>query len=132
MPCLRLSPFLIVAILVVSAHSRLYNDDFLPRNDGLLGRSLLNRNLGGVSIVTRRETQTQTTNHVLTEPSGTIGSDGGLAGSQTGRNVGGLGLTDQYNDRNRMGLGGRSSSLYNYNVVGGLTDGVVGNNYDRF
>lgn len=98
----------------------------------MLGRSLLNRNLGGVSTVTRRETQTQTTNHVLTDPSGTIGSDGGLAGSLTGRNVGGLGLTDQHNDRNRMGLGGRSSSLYYNNVVGGLTDGVVGNNYDRF
>lgn len=126
--CLRLPVCFIVAVLFVSVHSRLYNDDYLPRNNGLLGgRSLLNRNLGGVSTVTRRETQTQTTNHVLTDPTSAIG---GLAGSLTGRNVGGLGLTDQYNDLNGMGLRRGSGSLYNDNVMGGLTDGVVGNNYD--
>uniref|UniRef100_K1Q429 Uncharacterized protein n=1 Tax=Magallana gigas TaxID=29159 RepID=K1Q429_MAGGI len=129
MPCLRLPVCIALAVLFASVHSRLYNDDYLPRTDGLLGgRSLLNRNLGGVSTVTRRETQTQTTNHVLTDPTDAIG---GLAGSLTGRNVGGLGLTDQYNDLNQMGLRGGSDSLYNNNVVGRLTDGVVGSSYGR-
>lgn len=129
MPGLRLSVCFALAVLFVSVHSRLYNDDYLPRTDGLLGgRSLLNRNLGGVSTVTRRETQTQTTNHVLTDPTDAIG---GLAGSLTGRSVGGLGLTDQYNDRNQMGLRRGSGSLYNNNVMDGLTDGVVGSNYGR-
>lgn len=51
----------------------------------------------------------------------------GLAGFLTGR-IGGLGLTDQYNDRNKMGLRGDSRGLHNNN---GPTYGVVGSNYDR-
>uniref|UniRef100_K1QMF8 Uncharacterized protein n=1 Tax=Magallana gigas TaxID=29159 RepID=K1QMF8_MAGGI len=127
MHCLRLPVCFIVVVLFVSVHSRLYNDDYLLRNNGLLGRRPLGRHSGGVSTVTRTETQTQTTNHVLTDPTDAIG---GLTGSLTGRSVGGLGLTNQYNDRNQVGLRRGSSSLYNNNVVGGLTDRVVGNNYD--
>uniref|UniRef100_K1RB63 Uncharacterized protein n=1 Tax=Magallana gigas TaxID=29159 RepID=K1RB63_MAGGI len=129
MPCLRLSVCIASAVLFASVHSRLYNDDYLPRTVGLLGgRSLLNRNMGGVSTVTRRETQTQTTNHVLTDPTDAIGD---LAGSLTGRNVGRLGLTDQYNNLNQIGLRGGSTGLYNDNVVGTQMDGVVGNTYGR-
>lgn len=63
----------------------------------------MNRNQGDVSTVTRRETEKQTTNHALTDPTGTIED---LAGSLTGFNGGRLGLTDQYNNRKQVGLGG--------------------------
>lgn len=86
----------------------------------------MNRNPGGVSTVTYtwRETQTYTTNHVLTGPTSNVED---LAGFLTGR-IGGLGLTYQYNDRNRMGLRGGSRGLHNNK---GPTYGVVGSNYDR-
>lgn len=51
--------------------------------------------------------KTQTTNHVLTNPTGTIV---GLSGSLIGLNVGMLGLTNQYNNRNQVRLRGGSST----------------------
>lgn len=115
-----------MAILFVSVQSRLYDNDYFPRKNSLLDRRFLNRNPGGVSTVTYtwRETQTNTINHVL---SGQTSIVEGLAGFLTGR-IGGPELTDQYNDRNRMGLRGGSRGLHNNN---GPTYGVVGSNYDR-
>lgn len=115
-----------MAILFVSVQSRLYDNDYFPRKNSLLDRRFLNRNPGGVSTVTYtwRETQTNTINHVLSGPTSIVE---GLAGFLTGR-IGGPELTDQYNDRNRMGLRGDSRGLHNNN---GPTYGVVGSNYDR-
>lgn len=115
-----------MAILFVSVQSRLYDNDYFPRKNSLLDRRFLNRNPGGVSTVTYtwRETQTNTINHVLSGPTSIVE---GLAGFLTGR-IGGPELTDQYNDRNRMGLRGGSRGLHNNN---GPTYGVVGSNYDR-
>lgn len=63
----------------------------------------------------------------MTNPTGTIV---GLSGSLIGLNVGMLGLTNQYNNRNQVRLGWIK---HNDNTVGGggLTDGFVLKNYWR-
>ena len=106
---LRASVCLGVVLLLVGAQSRLYQDEVVgnPR--------LRSSRLGGVSTVTTRRSETQTTRQDLNHG----GRGGTLGGSLTGGHLTGR----LYNNDD---VGGLTDSRYGYN------DNLRNNNYDTF
>ena len=116
---LRASVCLGVVLLLVGAQSQLYQDE-VYRNDRV-GNPRLRSSLGGVSTMTTRRSETQTTRHDLNHG----GRRGTLGGSLTGGHVTGR----MYNND---GVGGLTDSRYGYNdnLRNSNYDTLGNNNYD--